>query len=95
MYRPAFSLPLHYLEVSGEFHVPAALPPGERASFTHLIGGWVCPTAGLDDTEKWKFLTLPGLELRPLNRPARTQSLWMYNSYFLSDASYGDPSKIQ
>jgi hypothetical protein len=27
--------------------------------------------AGLDDLEKRKFLTLPGLELRPLGRPAR------------------------
>jgi hypothetical protein len=26
--------------------------------------------AGLDDLEKEKFLTLPGLELRPLGRPA-------------------------
>jgi hypothetical protein len=25
--------------------------------------------AGLDDLEKRKFLTLPGLELRPLGRP--------------------------
>jgi hypothetical protein len=28
--------------------------------------------AGLDDLEKTKFLTLPGLELRPLCRPARS-----------------------
>jgi hypothetical protein len=33
-------------------------------------------TAGLDDVEKRKFLTLPGLELRPLGRPARSQSLY-------------------
>jgi hypothetical protein len=32
------------------------------------------PRAGLDDVEKRKFLTLSGLELRPLGRPARTQS---------------------
>jgi hypothetical protein len=30
----------------------------------------VDPRAGLDDVEKRKFLTLPGLELRPLGRPA-------------------------
>jgi hypothetical protein len=30
--------------------------PGERASSTHWIGGWVNPRAGLDDMEKWKFL---------------------------------------
>jgi hypothetical protein len=35
----------------------------------------VDPRAGLDDEEKRKFLTLPGLELRPLDRPARSQSI--------------------
>jgi hypothetical protein len=28
--------------------------------------------AGLDDLQKRKFFTLPGLELRPLGRPARS-----------------------
>jgi hypothetical protein len=32
--------------------------------------------AGLDDVEKSKFLTLPGLELLPLGRRARRQSLY-------------------
>jgi hypothetical protein len=36
----------------------------------------VAPIAGLDDVEKGKFLTLPGLELRPFNRSARRQSLY-------------------
>jgi hypothetical protein len=40
--------------------------PGERAPGTHWIGGWVGPIAGLDDVEKRKFLTLPGLKLQPL-----------------------------
>jgi hypothetical protein len=43
---------------------------------THCIGGWVDPRAGLDDVDKRKFLTIPGLELRPLARPARSQSLY-------------------
>jgi hypothetical protein len=30
----------------------------------------VDPRAGLDDVEKRRFLTLPGLELRYLGRPA-------------------------
>jgi hypothetical protein len=46
--------------------------PGERAPGTHWIGGWVDPRAGLDDLEMRKFLTLQGLELRPLGRPARS-----------------------
>jgi hypothetical protein len=37
----------------------------------------VGPRTGLDDVEKRKFLTLPGLELRPLRRPARSQSLYL------------------
>jgi hypothetical protein len=32
--------------------------------------------AGLDEVEKRKFLTLPGLELLPLGRPARIRSLY-------------------
>jgi hypothetical protein len=36
----------------------------------------VDPRASLDDMEKRKFLTLPGLELRPLSRPERSQSLY-------------------
>jgi hypothetical protein len=30
----------------------------------------------VDDMEKWKFLPPPGLEHRPLGRPARSQSLY-------------------
>jgi hypothetical protein len=41
-----------------------------------LVGGWVGHRAGLDDVEKRKFLTSPGLELRLLCRPARRQSLY-------------------
>jgi hypothetical protein len=36
----------------------------------------VDPRAGLDEMEKCKFLTLPGLEPRLLSRPARSQSLY-------------------
>jgi hypothetical protein len=50
--------------------------PGERAPDIHWIGGWMDPRAGLYDMEKWKFLTLPGLELRCLGRPASSQSLY-------------------
>jgi hypothetical protein len=36
----------------------------------------VGPTGSVDDVEKRKYLTLPGLELRPLGRPASSQSLY-------------------
>jgi hypothetical protein len=55
---------------------PRPLYYGERAPGPHWIGGWEGPRAGLDDIENRKFLTLPGLELRPLDRPARSQSLY-------------------
>jgi hypothetical protein len=65
--------------VEGEWSAsrPGRFTPGEKAPSTHWIGGWVGPRAGLDDVEKRKFLTLPGLELRPLCRPARSQSLYL------------------
>jgi hypothetical protein len=58
--------------VSGQRHAPAALPLGERAPGTHWIVGWMGLGTGLDDVEKETFLTLPGPELRPLGRPARS-----------------------
>jgi hypothetical protein len=36
----------------------------------------VGPRTGLDDVEKRKFLPSPGLKLRALGRPARSQSLY-------------------
>jgi hypothetical protein len=55
---------------------PGRFTPGERAPGIHLIGGWVDPRAALNDVEKRKFFTLPGLELRTLCRPARSQSIY-------------------
>jgi hypothetical protein len=52
------------------------LYPRGKSPDTHWIGGWVDPRASLDDVEKRKFLTLPGLKLRPLSCPARSQSLY-------------------
>jgi hypothetical protein len=50
----------------------SASRPGRFTPGTHWMGGWVDPRAGLDDVEDRKFLTLPGLELRSLGRPARS-----------------------
>jgi hypothetical protein len=60
--------------VEGEWSAsrPGSFTPRKEPSGTHWIGGWVGPRAGLDDVEKGKFLTLPGLELRTLGRPARS-----------------------
>jgi hypothetical protein len=48
---------------------PGRFTPGEIAPGTHWIGGWVGPRTAM---EKKQFLTLPGLELRSLGRPARS-----------------------
>jgi hypothetical protein len=40
------------MEVSGQLHAPAALPPRERAPGTQWIGGWVGPRAVLDTVMK-------------------------------------------
>jgi hypothetical protein len=37
--------------VTGQRHAPAALTP-RKIPNTHYIGGWVGPTAGLDECEK-------------------------------------------
>jgi hypothetical protein len=59
-------------------HLPL-YPRGKSPPGIRWIGSWVGPGADLDDMEKWKFLTPPGLEHRPLSRPARSQSLYRPN----------------
>jgi hypothetical protein len=60
IYGSTYSCPRNYLEVSGQIHAPAA-------PFA-VTTGCVC----LDDMETRHILTLPGLEFRPLDRPARS-----------------------
>jgi hypothetical protein len=40
MYRSTFSWPRHWLEVSGQLHAPAALPPGKEppVPFEYEVG---------------------------------------------------------
>jgi hypothetical protein len=46
---------------------------------------------GLDDVEKRKFLTLAGLELRPLRHPACSQSLYRLRYvYFMKVNEFSD-----
>jgi hypothetical protein len=48
---------------------PGRFTPVERAPGTYWIEGWVGPKTGLDDVHR-QILSLPGLELPPLRRPA-------------------------
>jgi hypothetical protein len=43
------------MEVSGQLHTPATLPPGKEPPGTHWIGGWVGPRAVLDAVVKRKI----------------------------------------
>jgi hypothetical protein len=62
---------------------PCLFTPRERATCTHWIGGWVDPRGSVDDMEKRKLMTISGLELRPLSRRARSQSLyWLRYVHF-------------
>jgi hypothetical protein len=51
--------------VGGEWSAsrPCRFTHKERAAGTYWIGGWVGPRVDLDNVEKRKFLTLPGLKL--------------------------------
>jgi hypothetical protein len=62
--------------VGGEWSasLPGRFAPRERAPGAHWIVGWAGPRAALDDLETRKILPLPGLELQPFGRPARSQS---------------------
>jgi hypothetical protein len=73
MYRYVF-LTLALVEGEWSASRPGSFIPEEEIPHTHRIGGWVGPRAGLDDTKKWKFSTLPGPELRLLGGPAGSQS---------------------
>jgi hypothetical protein len=58
MYRSTFCSSRHYLEVRGQLHAPAALPPRKLC--------WEGLRAVLGDAEKSKCLTLPGSNLDSL-----------------------------
>jgi hypothetical protein len=55
------------------------------------MGVWVDLRAGLDNVEKRKFFTIPGLELRTLGRLSRSQSLYRlrYPGFFIELICYG------
>jgi hypothetical protein len=69
--------------VSGQIYAPDALLPGKEPPVSI---GWVGLRTGLDDVERRKILPLPGLELRPLCRPALSQ--WLYRLRYPGLNSY-------
>jgi hypothetical protein len=63
MYRP------HFLDLGTSWRWVVSFMVG-------WIRGWVDHRAGLDEMEKWKFLTLRGLEIQPLGRRTYSRSLY-------------------
>jgi len=61
------------MEVGGQSHVPAALPPGKSPG-THCIGSWVGPRASLDGCGKSR--TLPGFDPRTVQPVASRYTDW-------------------
>jgi hypothetical protein len=66
------------MEVSGQLHAPAALPPGKEPPVPIEKGGWVGPRVGLDAVKR-KILHCR--ESNP-GRPARSPSLYRLPAYF-------------
>jgi hypothetical protein len=64
------------MEVSSQLHAPAALPPGEIATGTHLIGDRMGSRAGLNAVDKKKFCHA-GNRILAVQPAARR-----YNDYF-------------
>jgi hypothetical protein len=60
---------------------PSSFTPGERAPGIYCTGGWLGPWAGRTIWRSKNDLSLPGIELQPLYRPSRSQSLYrlLYN----------------
>jgi hypothetical protein len=83
IYKSTFFLTSALVGGGWSASLPCRFTPEERAPRTRWIGGWIGPRVGLDDVEKIKFLTLQELELRPLSRPARSQSLCRLRSWTL------------
>jgi hypothetical protein len=68
----------------GSNSIPGRFIPGERVPSPHRAGGWVGPRTGLDEIEKRQSFPLPELELQPLDRPARSHSLYQLRPSRLS-----------
>jgi hypothetical protein len=66
IYRSIFSWTRHQLEVRGQLHASAALPPGKKPPppRTNWTGGWVGLWVGLTDMERWKYYILSLLKTK-------------------------------
>jgi hypothetical protein len=66
------------MEVGGQLHAPAALPPGVRTPGTHYTGGWMGSRAGLDAVAKRKVpIPAPAGKWTPVVQPIAQSLYWL------------------
>jgi len=82
------------MEVSGQFHALADLPPGVRAPDTHRIGGWVGPRAGLDVVSKRKR-PCPYRKSNPVRPTPSLVTTLTYPRFYLSKINFNIILKIR
>jgi hypothetical protein len=71
------------MEVSGQLHAPAALPPGKEPLVLNWIGGWVGPIVSLVAVEKRKILHCRESDLGKqilITRHLNTGAIWKVTS---------------
>jgi hypothetical protein len=73
--------PCFFFNIGTSWEWPASLF-NHFISATHRIRGWVGPRCNLEDMEKGKFFTVPGLELHPviqtIARFSTVTELWIW-----------------
>jgi len=57
------------MEVIGQLHAPADLPPRERAPGNHWIGDWMDPRTGLNAVVRKKKIHTPSGNPTPVVHP--------------------------
>jgi hypothetical protein len=57
------------MELSGQLHAPAVLPPGKQVPGTHCVGSWIDPQSRSERCGVQKnLLPLSGIDIRPIGR---------------------------
>jgi hypothetical protein len=78
------------MEVSGQLHTPATLPPG-KIPWYNCVGGWVGPKADLDTVAKRKnSQPLPGLEPPIIQPIAQRYTIYWSEFYKIPSLIYNN-----
>jgi hypothetical protein len=69
------------MEMSGQLHAPAALPPGQTDPGTHFIVGWIDPRVDLNVLQKGK-ISCSCLEFNPDSSVVILIMIYYYYYYY-------------